>query len=103
MGVGGQHHALAALPTGKRLGTHSIGGWVGPRAGLDGYRKSLPIGIQSPDRPAHSQSLYKLKRSLNTDVLHSVEEVICKTLITLLHTFSIDHIVIALDNLHRHG
>jgi hypothetical protein len=31
MGMGGQRHALAALP-----GTHCTGGWVGPRAGLDG-------------------------------------------------------------------
>jgi hypothetical protein len=35
MRVGGQLHTPAALP-GKRLGTHFIGGWVGPRAGLDG-------------------------------------------------------------------
>ena len=26
----------AALPLGKRPGTHCTGGWVGPRAGLDG-------------------------------------------------------------------
>jgi hypothetical protein len=36
MGVGGQLHAPAALPPGKRPGTRFIGGWVGPRAGLDG-------------------------------------------------------------------
>jgi hypothetical protein len=34
-GVGGQRHALAALPTGKKV-IYFIGGWVGPRAGLDG-------------------------------------------------------------------
>jgi len=33
MGVGGQRDAPAALPPGKRPGTHCIGGWVGPRAG----------------------------------------------------------------------
>jgi hypothetical protein len=33
VGVGGQFHAPAALPAGKRPGTHCIGGWVGPRAG----------------------------------------------------------------------
>jgi hypothetical protein len=37
-GVSGQRHALAALPP-ERPGTHCTGGWVGPRAGLDGYRK----------------------------------------------------------------
>jgi hypothetical protein len=40
MGVGGQLHAPAALPPGKRLGTHCTGAWMGPRAGLDGCRKS---------------------------------------------------------------
>jgi len=39
MGVGGQRHAPAALPPGKRRGTHFIGGWVGPRAGLGGCGK----------------------------------------------------------------
>ena len=41
-GVGGQRHAPAALPPGRRPGTHCIGGWVGPRAGLDGCGKSRP-------------------------------------------------------------
>jgi hypothetical protein len=35
MGVGDQRQSPAALPPGKRLGTHCTGGWVGPRAGLD--------------------------------------------------------------------
>jgi len=35
MGMGVQCHARAALPPGKRLGTHCIGGWMGSRAGLD--------------------------------------------------------------------
>jgi len=42
MGVGGQRHAPAALPRGKRPGTHCIGGWVDPRAGMDGCGKSHP-------------------------------------------------------------
>jgi hypothetical protein len=33
--VGGQRHTPPALPR-ERPGTHCIGGWVGPRAGLDG-------------------------------------------------------------------
>ena len=38
-----------------------IGGWVGPRAGLDRCGKPHPpTGIRSPDRPARSQSLYRL-------------------------------------------
>jgi hypothetical protein len=39
MGVGGQGHAAAALPQGYRPGTR-VGGWVGPRAVLDGRGKS---------------------------------------------------------------
>ena len=39
-------------------GTHCIGGWVGPRAGLDECGKSRPpAGIRSPDQPARSESL----------------------------------------------
>ena len=40
-GVGGQRHAPAALTPGKRPGTQFIGGWVGPRAGLDRCEKFL--------------------------------------------------------------
>jgi hypothetical protein len=42
MGVGGQHHSLAALPLGKRPGTHCTGGWVGLRVSLDRCGKSRP-------------------------------------------------------------
>ena len=45
----------------ERSGTHCIGGWVGPRAGLDGCGKSRPTGIRSPDRPARIESLYGLR------------------------------------------
>ena len=31
------------LYPGERPGTHYIGDWVGPRAGLDGCGKSLPL------------------------------------------------------------
>jgi hypothetical protein len=48
------------LPSGKRAGTHCKGGWVGPRIGLDGCEKSRPTGIRSPNRPANSESLYRL-------------------------------------------
>jgi hypothetical protein len=54
MEVGGQRHVPAALPLGKKPGTHYIGEWVGPRAGLDGYGISLSAGIRSQDRPARS-------------------------------------------------
>jgi hypothetical protein len=45
MGVGGQLHAPAALPQGKRPGTHFTGGWVGPRAGLDGWFKEYRVNF----------------------------------------------------------
>jgi hypothetical protein len=45
MGVGGQRHAPAALPPGEWLGTNSIGGWVGPRAGLVGCENPAPSGF----------------------------------------------------------
>jgi hypothetical protein len=50
------------LPPGKEpLGTHFIGGWVGPRAGLDAEvrRKILCLRRESnPVRPVRSQTLY---------------------------------------------
>jgi len=52
MGVGGERHAPAALPPGKKAGIHDIGGWVGPRASLDGHEKSPPIWIPYPERIA---------------------------------------------------
>ena len=39
-GVGGQPHAPAASTSRERPGTHCTGGWVGPRAGLDGWKIS---------------------------------------------------------------
>jgi len=41
-GVGGKRNAPSALTPGKILGAYCIGGWVGPRAGLDGYGISRP-------------------------------------------------------------
>jgi hypothetical protein len=58
--VGSQRHAPAVLPPGKRPRTHCIGGWVGPKAGLDGYGKSRPHRDSIPYRPARSESLYRL-------------------------------------------
>jgi len=47
-GVGSQRHAPAALLPGKGPGTHCIGGWMGPRAVLDGCGKSRrPTGKRS--------------------------------------------------------
>jgi hypothetical protein len=55
MELGGQRHAPAALPPGKRPGT---GGWVGPRAGLDGCGKSRPPPGFDPRTAASSYTDY---------------------------------------------
>ena len=39
LNVGDQRHAPAALPPGKRPGTHCIGGWVGPMGRFEQVRK----------------------------------------------------------------
>jgi hypothetical protein len=56
MVVCGQLHSPAALPTGNRPGTHCIGGWMGPRSGLDGCEKSRPHrdSIPGPSSPNYS-------------------------------------------------
>jgi len=43
-GVSDQQHALAALYPRERPGTPCTGGWVGPRAGLNGRKMSSPPG-----------------------------------------------------------
>jgi hypothetical protein len=49
--------------------THSTGGWMGPRADLDGSVKFRPTGIRSPDRPTRSELLHRLRYSgQHTDV-----------------------------------
>jgi hypothetical protein len=65
--VSGQFHAPAALPPGETAaGTLWIGGWVGPRAGLEDVEKrkflTLPrLELQPLGRPARSQSLHRLR------------------------------------------
>jgi len=49
--VSGQQHAPAALYPRERPGTHFTGGWVGPRAGLDGRKISSPPGFD-PEPPS---------------------------------------------------
>ena len=59
-GVGGQRHAPTALPR-ERPGTYCIGGWVGPRAGLDRCGKSRRRRDSIPGPPpTRSESLYRL-------------------------------------------
>jgi hypothetical protein len=56
---------LPLNPRERAPGTHWIGGWLGPRAGLDDVenRKFLTLTgleLQPLGHPAHSQSLYQL-------------------------------------------
>jgi hypothetical protein len=53
-------------PGERTPGTHWIGGWVGPRAGLDDVENrkflTLPgLELRLLGRPARSQSLYRLR------------------------------------------
>ena len=50
--VSGQQHAQAALYPRERTSTPFTGGWVGPRAGLDGRKISSPPGFDpGPSSP----------------------------------------------------
>jgi hypothetical protein len=64
MGVYGQRYALVTLyPQGKVPGTHSTGGWVGLRAGLDAEATGKFLCLcqgSNPGHPVHSQILYCL-------------------------------------------
>ena len=66
----------------NRPSTHYTGGWVDPRAGLEGRRKSCPTGIRTLD----SQTPYKLglikvitnmnfnnKRMNMTNIIHIIK------------------------------
>jgi hypothetical protein len=59
--VGGEWSASrpgSITPGGGAPGTYWIGGWVGPRTGLDDVERRLEL--LPLDRPARSQSLYRL-------------------------------------------
>ena len=60
MGVGGQRHAPAALPPGNTIIQEA--GWTsGPVwTGAENLAPP-PTGTRSPDRPALSESLYRLR------------------------------------------
>jgi hypothetical protein len=62
--VGGQRHAPATLPPGKRPGIRCIGSWVGPQGGRSVRVRKIsphpPPGFDPRYRPARSESLYRL-------------------------------------------
>jgi hypothetical protein len=82
--MNGQLHASAALPPGKEpLDTHWIGGWVGPRTGLDDVERrkilSLPgLGLRPLGRPSRSQSLQRLSYPGSSDLVEVIYDVMHK-------------------------
>jgi hypothetical protein len=61
MGVGGQRHASAAFtPAKEPVPILQKAGWA-PRTVWTGAENLVPTGIRSPDRPARSESLYRLR------------------------------------------
>ena len=61
-GLGSQRHAPAVLTPENRPGTYCTVGSVGLKGGLDGCGRIAFSGIRSPDRPAHNESLYGLRK-----------------------------------------
>jgi hypothetical protein len=66
--VSGQQHAPAALYPRERPGTHFTGGWVGPRAGLDGRKISSPPEFDPGPSSPVVQSLYRLSYWAHTHI-----------------------------------
>jgi hypothetical protein len=67
---GGQRHTLAALNPGKRPGTHFTGNWWVPGPVWTAEEIFATTGIRSSDRPARSESLYRLN---HPDPRHSLQ------------------------------
>ena len=61
MGVGGQRHTPAALPPGKDpVPIVQEAGWAPGPVWTGAENLAPPTGIRFPDRPARSESLYRL-------------------------------------------
>jgi hypothetical protein len=65
MEVSGHPHDPAALPAGRVLGTHWIGGWVGLRAGLD---KMVKRKIPSPCRDSNPPIMQTVIKRYTTEL-----------------------------------
>jgi hypothetical protein len=79
MEVSGQLHASAALPPGKATGTHWIGGWVGPRAGLDAV-----VGLNKSYK--HRKEHSTVADHIISVTLHSHKLFYAPTPLTHIHT-----------------
>jgi hypothetical protein len=79
-----QFHGPAAFPP----GTHGIGGWVDPRAGLDDTEKwkfLTPPGLELRplSRPARSQSLYRLRYPASIEVKEIPKLFLCFSVVKI--------------------
>jgi len=71
VGLGGQRHAPAALPPGKKLGTDCTGFRVGHTEGLDRCEKTRPYRDSIPYRPAirgYATPAHNININFNKDV-----------------------------------
>ena len=72
MGVGCQgkrHDRYNPPPPGERPGTPCLGGWVGPRAGLDNAETLAPPQGFDPRTVQQVESLYRLNYPGNKDIV----------------------------------
>jgi hypothetical protein len=73
MVVGGQRHALAAPPPQGKIQYSLYRRLGGPQGRSEQVRKmSPPTGIRSPDRPACSESLYRLSISFTFVLIREI-------------------------------
>jgi len=79
MRVGGQRHAPAALPLGKRRLSHCTGGWMGLGDTLDGYEKHRPHQVSNLGTSIHQRVSILTEvfrhpvRTLHGDFLNTTE------------------------------
>ena len=111
--MGCQRHSLVALPLGKRPGTHCVEGWVDPGPVWISVENLTPIGIRSPDHPAHSKLLYRLSypgtqffkidiTKIKFEFHHSVYVLIQSVTFTCIHGVLDDHAVPVCEWLGQH-
>jgi hypothetical protein len=85
MEVSDQLHPLAAfIPRERAPSTHWIGGWVGPRVGLDAVekRKILHCWESTPGHPAHSytdsdRKNIKIKIPSSVTIFNKTDKIFC--------------------------
>jgi hypothetical protein len=61
-GVWSASRTYCLIPRERAHVTRCMGGWVGPRDGLDAVVKKkfpAPVGTRNPDHPARSPALYR--------------------------------------------